>query len=259
MRNDLLKLLAGRRGHFRMESGCHSDQWFNLDRLFDDQARLQPFVDELARRLAAHRFEAVVGPMTGGAKLADLIGAKLGLTSFHTGRHETPGATGLFPVRYVVPAAQRENLRGKRVAIVDDAISAGSAVKGTHTDLLACGARPVACGALLIFGDRADAFATENNLKLEAIARMSFGMWKPGDCPLCKAGVPIEQVSDAPQVNILGASPEAFDQDSSGPAFVGATLVATVACKHAPTTRPSRSQPRGIGLTVNKPNFRSSI
>jgi len=198
MPSDLLALLAGRRGHFRMESGYHSELWFNLDKLFEDPARLQPFVDELAGRLSAHRIEAIVGPMTGGAKLAEMIGTKLGIESFHTERFETPNATGLFPVRYLVPTAQRDRLRGKRVAIVDDAISAGSAVKGTHADLLACGARPVVCGALFIFGDRADAFAAENSLKLECIARMSFGMWQPSECPLCKTGVRIEQVSDAP-------------------------------------------------------------
>lgn len=196
MQADLLNLLAGRRGHFRMESGYHSEQWFNLDRLFEDRTRLQPFVDELARQLATHRIDAVVGPMTGGAKLAELIGAKLGLASFHTERFESPDVAGLFPVRYLIPAAQRERLRGKSVAIVDDAISAGSAVKGTHADLLACGAKPVACGALIIFGNAADKFAAENNLQLAGVARMSFGMWKPGECPLCKSGVPVEKVSD---------------------------------------------------------------
>jgi orotate phosphoribosyltransferase len=198
MQADLLALLAGRRSHFRMESGYHSELWFNLDKLFEDPARLRPFIDDLSRRLAAHRIDAVCGPMTGGAKLAAMIGARLNIESYHTERFETPNATGLFPVRYLVPAAHRELLRGRTVAIVDDAISAGSAVKGTHADLLACGARPVACGALFIFGDRADAFAAENNLNVEVIARMAFGMWQPGECPLCKTGVPIEQISDAP-------------------------------------------------------------
>ena len=196
MQTDLLALLPGRRGHFRMESGYHSERWFNLDKLFEDRPRLQPFVDELSGRLAAHHIEAVVGPITGGAKLAGMIGNKLGLESFPTVRFETPNATGLFPVRYLVPAALRERLRGKSVAIVDDAISAGSAVKGTHADLLACGANPVVCGALIIFGDAAAEFAAKNNLRLECITRMSFGMWKPADCPLCKAGVEVERVSD---------------------------------------------------------------
>jgi len=196
MQADLLALLAGRRGHFRMESGYHSEHWVELDLLFEDRARLQPFVTELARRLSAHRLDAIVGAMTGGAKLAEMIGAVLGLPSCPTARIETPGATGLFPVRYVVPAAQREKLRGKSVAIVDDAISAGSALKGTHADLLACGAQPVACGALLIFGEAADQFAAANHLQLESIARTSFSIWKPVDCPLCQAGVPMESVAD---------------------------------------------------------------
>ncbi len=197
MQADLLALLAGRTGHFLMESGYHSEKWFNLDELFADRPRLQPFVDELARRLAIHRIEAVCGPMTGGAMLADMVGARLGLESFRTERFETPGATGLFPVRYLVPASQRDRLRGRSVALVDDAISAGSAVKSTHADLLACGARPIACGALIIFGDRADAFAAGKNLLLESIARMPFGMWKPEECPLCKSSVPVEKISAA--------------------------------------------------------------
>lgn len=196
MANNLPSLLAGRRGHFRMESGYHSELWFNLDRLFDDPARLQPFVDTLAGRLAAHRPDFICGPMTGGAKLAGMIGAKIGLESVATERHETPGATGLFPVRYLVPAVQRDRLRGKRIAIVDDAISAGSAVKGTHADLLACGATPVACGALIVFGEQAARLVAAWKIPLEATARISFGMWPPTDCPLCQAGVPLERISD---------------------------------------------------------------
>ena len=72
MAPDLFSQLTGRRGHFRMESGYHSEQWFDLDRLFDDAVRLQPFVDDLARRLAVHRPQAICSPMAGGAKLAGL-------------------------------------------------------------------------------------------------------------------------------------------------------------------------------------------
>jgi orotate phosphoribosyltransferase len=208
MQADLSALLAGRRSHFRMESGYHSELWFDLDKLFADSARLQPFVDDLAIRLASHRIEAICGPMTGGAKLAAMIGAKLNIKSFHTERFEAPNATGLFPVRYHVPADQRERLRGKAVAIVDDAISAGSAVKGTHADLLACGARPIVCGALIIFGNAADNFAAEKSLRLESVVQMSFNMWLPADCPLCRAGIPVENISDVainPKKHSLGA------------------------------------------------------
>ena len=91
MQEELIALLAGRRGHFQMESGYHSEWWFKLDPLFENRARLRPFVSELARRLAAHRIEAVCGPMTGGAKLAEMIAAELGIEYF------SPNATSNLP------------------------------------------------------------------------------------------------------------------------------------------------------------------
>lgn len=198
MQDQLIQLLAGRRGHFEMESGFHSERWFQLDPLFEQPERLRPFVSELARRLSAHRIEGICGPMTGGAKLARRIADEVGIECFHTERIEQPGATGLFSVKYRLPEVQRAAVRGKAVAIVDDAVSAGSAARGTLADLLACEARPVALGALFIFGTAAERFAAEQGLALEGIARMSFGMWKPAECPLCAAGGIAEKVSDAP-------------------------------------------------------------
>ena len=179
-----------------MESGYHSERWFDLDRLFDRPERLLPFVAELAKRLAVHRIDAVCGPMTGGAKLAEMVSSELGIGCFVAERFEDSGATGLFPVKYLIPVARREAIRGKSVAIVDDAVSAGSAVRGTYSDLLACGATPVAMGALFVFDDAAARFASDQGLALEGIAQTSFGMWPPSECPLCKAGVAIEAVSD---------------------------------------------------------------
>jgi orotate phosphoribosyltransferase len=198
MQAELLALLDGRRGHFQMESGYHSDAWFELDRLFDRRERLTPFVGELAARLTQHGIEAICGPMTGGAKLAEMIGAEVGVPAFGAERIALPDTGGLFPIKYQLSTVARARVRGRRVAIVDDAISAGSAVRGTLADLVECGARPVAIGALIIFGDAADKFAREHALALEAVARTSFAMWKPGECPLCQAGVALEKVSDAP-------------------------------------------------------------
>jgi orotate phosphoribosyltransferase len=139
-------LLVQRRGHFRMESGYHTAAWFELGSLFDHPDELSPSVTELARRLASHGVDSVCGPMTGGAKLARLIATELRVECFEAERLETPGTTGLFPVRYELPETQRQRARERSVAIVDDAISAGSAVRGTFTDLVAAGgARRTRC------------------------------------------------------------------------------------------------------------------
>ena len=196
LREKLLALIGGRRGHFQMESGYHSEQWFTLDRMFAQPEALRPYVVELAKRLAAHQPDAVCGPMTGGAKLAGLIAAELGVEYFFTERFAPRDATGLFPVRSAVPEARRAAVRGKSAVIVDDAVSAGSAVRGSYADLVACGARPVALGALFVFGAGAARFAAEKNLALESLVQTSFGIWPPAECPLCKSGVELEIVSD---------------------------------------------------------------
>ncbi len=195
MAETITALLAGRRGHFRMESGYHSASWFELGSLFEHPDELSPFVSDLARRLRSYRVDAVCGPLTGGAKLARLIAADLRIECFEADRLETPGATGLFPIRYELPNIQREKARGRSVAIVDDAISAGSAVRATYKDLIACGARPVALGALIVFGDAAARFAAETGLALEGVALMPLEMWEPDACPLCKRGIPIDAVN----------------------------------------------------------------
>lgn len=177
-----------------MESGYHSATWSELGSLFDHPDELRPFTADLALRLAAHGPDAVCGPMTGGARLAHVIAETLKVECFEAERSDT-GATGLFPVKYRISDAQRESSRGRSVALVDDAISAGSAVRATYTDLIACGARPVALGALIVFGSAADHFAAESGVPLEAIERMPLEMWLPAQCPLCRAGVAIDAIS----------------------------------------------------------------
>lgn len=178
-----------------MESGYHAATWYELGSLFDRPDALHPFTGDLAQRVAAHSPDAVCGPMTGGAKLAQLLAATLHVECLTAERSEIPGATGLFPVTYRLPEAQRRRARGRSVAIVDDAISAGSAVRGTYADLIACGSRPIALGALIVFGDAAERFATERSLALEAIERLPLELWLPAECPLCQAGVAVDAVS----------------------------------------------------------------
>lgn len=121
-----------------------------------------------------------------------MVATEMGIDSIVAERSETTGATGLFPVSYRIAEAERRTTRGRRIAIVDDAISAGSAVRGTYADLIACDGLPVALGALVVFGGAAARFAADKGLALEAIERMSFDMWRPAECPLCEAGVALE-------------------------------------------------------------------
>lgn len=191
MQDGLLALLGGRHGHFTFESGHHGNRWFDLELLFHRPRAVQPFVDELAERMAAHHFEAVCGPLIEGAFVAQLVAAALDLPFAYAEPTVRPDAGGLYPVTYSIPAVLRPTLHGTSVAIVNDVINAGSAVGGTHAALVACGARPVAIGTLLVLGAWTQGFATEHDLALETLVTLPNEIWTPAECPMCSAGQPL--------------------------------------------------------------------
>jgi orotate phosphoribosyltransferase len=90
-----------------------------------------------------------------------------------------------------VPAALRRALRGKRVAVVNDVINAGSAVKGTLADLRVCGASPSVVATLLVLGSAASALANREGVALETLASLTNPIWEAATCPLCQQGVPL--------------------------------------------------------------------
>jgi orotate phosphoribosyltransferase len=192
LRDDLLKLIPNRRGHFRFESNHHGNLWLELDRLFLRPSALRPFVAELARRLSVHRVESVCGPMVGGAFLAQMLAEDLGAEFCFAEQVARESKDVPYPVTYRIPAGLRATVRGKRVAIVDDVINAGSAVRGALAELRVCGAEPVAIGALLTLGSAPAKLAERERLALESLAAMKSDLWEPAACPLCAAGVPLE-------------------------------------------------------------------
>ena len=185
---DLLSLASPRRGHFRLESGHHANLWLDLDGLFVQPALLRPFVTRLARALRPHKIAGVCGPLVGGAFLAQLLASALKAEFFFTERVLPGEGDGLYQAQYHLPPAARGRVRDKRLAIVDDAISAGSAVRGTYAELQGHGAEPVVIGALLVLGTAASPYFAERGVPIEAVTRVPFDLWVPAECPLCASG-----------------------------------------------------------------------
>src|SRR6516225_6413644 len=128
MESNVLDLLPIRRGHFRFESGYHGEIWLDLDRLFANPRRIAPLARELAGRLSGHDIAAVVGPLVGGAFLAQMIATKLE-AEFAYAEPQPAAVDGrLYSVAYRLPNTLAPLLKGKRTAIVDDAINAASAL-----------------------------------------------------------------------------------------------------------------------------------
>ena len=200
--DDVLSLFDSQKGHFRFESGHHGNLWLNLELLCVRPARVKPFAAKLAGQLGSYKVDAVCGPLIEGAFVAQMVTEELGCEFFYAERLVESAATSLYPVSYRLPEGQRERVRGKRVAIVNDVINAGSAVRGAFADLVDCGAQPVALGALLALGGKASEFAAEWNLPLVTLATLKNDLWLPSECPMCGQGVPLDNEQEEPDSDV---------------------------------------------------------
>jgi len=190
-----LSAVATRHGHFRTESGYHTDLWMDLETLCRRPAAIRPLARALADKLRVLAVDAVCGPLNEGAFIALMVAGELGCDFTYAERFAERDDARLFPVRYALPAALRPVVAGRTIAIVNDVISAGSAVRGAWHDLHAHGAQVVAIGCLLVLGDAIDSFAAERGMAIEALERSPYQLWTPADCPLCAAQVPLESVT----------------------------------------------------------------
>ena len=184
-RAEFLELLHARQGHFKLESGHHGNLWLDLDLLFLRPAALRPFVMELAQTISAFGVEAICGPLVGGALIAQNMALELGVDFLYTERIALQNPEGLYPVAYHLPSHLRTIANGRKIAIVDDVINAGSAIRGTLTELESIGARPVVIGALLVLGETGRNYFAERNLPVQRIFHLPNEIWAPEDCPLC--------------------------------------------------------------------------
>jgi len=191
--SSVLALVAGRSGHFELESGHHGGLWLDLDPLFVEPARIAPLVDRLAGALAPHDPQLVCGPLLGGAFLAQLVAHELGARFAFTERQMPRGPDGLYRAAYRLPAALAPLVRGRRTAIVDDVMSAGSAARATFVELEAHGAITVAVGAILVLGDAGASWFAGRGIAVESCARDTYELWEPAACPRCAEGMPLER------------------------------------------------------------------
>ncbi|MGA8599073.1 MAG: hypothetical protein WB676_30520 [Bryobacteraceae bacterium] len=194
MQDDVLRLLAARKGHFLLESGHHGDLWLDLELLSLRPGLLRPLAAELANRLLPFEAEVVCGPLIEGAFVGLLVASELNVQFSYSERFARRTKEEFFQAGYRLPDALRCIVRKKRVAIVNDVIKAGSAMRGTLEDLEQSGAIVVAIGALLVLGAAAAEFAVTKGVALETIAALPNNLWRAASCPLCASGIPLQDV-----------------------------------------------------------------
>jgi orotate phosphoribosyltransferase len=165
---------------------------FDLDALFIDPAAMAPQVDALAALLRPHDVSAICGPLLGGAFLAQALAAAMGVRFYYCERAGSDSSSALYDARYRLPAGLRAQASKERFAVVDDVVSAGSSVRAVVAELKAAGATTVVVGSLLVLGTKATDYFASVDIPLVTLDRRAFQTWLPAECPLCRAGVPLE-------------------------------------------------------------------
>ena len=192
MTTDLLAGVPARPGHFLLESGYHTDVWLTLDALFADPGDVAPRVAALGERLRRHDVSAVCGPLMGGAFLAQGLATALGAAFYYAEPGPVLEGPGLFKATYRLPAELGRGARGRRVAVVDDVISAASSVRATIDALTAAGASVAVVGTFLVLGHKGIEHFAAEGIPLETLAQRDLALWAAGECPLCQQGTPLE-------------------------------------------------------------------
>ncbi len=176
------------KGHFRLTSGLHSNEYLQCALVLQYPAHAERFGRELASRLPD--CDLVVSPAVGGL----IIG------------HEVARAKGTEakPVRFLFTERDPEGrmtLRrgfsvqpGETALVIEDVITTGGSTREVIALLGAAGARVVGAGSIIDrSGGRADL-----GVPRVALATLDVVAYQPDDCPLCKQGLPVVKPGSRP-------------------------------------------------------------
>jgi orotate phosphoribosyltransferase len=179
-------------GHFDYGNGYHGRVYVNPHQLFRHPSTIWRFAQDLLDVLPAdllERTEIVAGPATGGALLAHtmagLLDSRRSLThppcSFAP---FTPDGAGGFALR----PFYRAELKGKGVLLADDVRNTGQTFARTAALAREAGATVLATVEIY---DRMESIAPLDVPNIALAEYRTPDNYRAGDCPLCKAGVPI--------------------------------------------------------------------
>lgn len=165
------------RGHFLLTSGLHSDVYLQSALVLQHPAHAEALGRELAKSFRGDGVEAVVAPAVGGILVAHEVARALGGRCLFAERED-----GVMRLR------RGFGIRpGERCLVVEDVVTTGGSTREVIKAVEDAGGTLVGIGALI---DRSGGTAAFS-VRRAALATLSVPTYKPEDCPLCKAGVPV--------------------------------------------------------------------
>ncbi|MBA2427938.1 MAG: orotate phosphoribosyltransferase [Actinobacteria bacterium] len=166
------------KGHFLLSSGRHSDVFVQKFRLFEQPAPTARCAEAIAESFSG-AFDVVASPAVGAIVLGFATALAAGTRSVFAerveGRMQFRRGFGLEPA--------------ERVLVVEDVVTTGGSARELIDLVAASGAAPAGVGALV---DRTAAGSGGFAVPFKALVRLEASAWDAGACPLCAAGVPLQ-------------------------------------------------------------------
>lgn len=174
----LIETSAIMEGHFLLTSGLHSPRYVEKFNVLQKPVYTEKLCRAMAEKFKDANIETVVGPVTGGILLAHETGKALGTRAIFTEREN-----GKMTFRRGFTLHE-----GERVLIVEDIVTTGGSIREVIDVVKEHGGIPVAVSMLV---DRSGGKANFGDVPSTALLHMDVQTYKPEECPLCKAGIPM--------------------------------------------------------------------
>jgi orotate phosphoribosyltransferase len=173
--------------HFVYISGDHGSGWVDKDTIFVDPMRISRLAHLLAAKVRRFDAEILCGPATGGLIVAQWTALAISLPAVFA--EHAPRTSKELRGEFGFHRGYDRLLAGKRVMVVDDVGNTGLSIRQTVAAVQAAGGNVAAAGA---FVHRGNIDAAGLGVP-EFVYLMEYDIpdWSAEECPLCKAGVPI--------------------------------------------------------------------
>lgn len=175
IRELLFQTQALKKGHFRLTSGLHSEQYVQCALLLREPPIAEKVCKALADKFRDENPEVVVGPAIGGIIAAYEVARSLGVP-------------GIFAERENGKMTLRRGFgveKDQRVLVIEDVITTGGSSQEVVELLQGLGAKVLGVGSII---DRSGG-KTKLTVPFKSLIQLDIETYQPENCPLCTQGL----------------------------------------------------------------------